>query len=71
MLNSHPKKSMLGPTGVGTYLEWPHLQATWTFIKISNIVIMFVHLVKLWELWYVKFGKIAVLYWYRGCNLGI
>jgi hypothetical protein len=28
-------------------------QATWALIKISNIVIMFVHLVKLWELWYV------------------
>ncbi len=82
--NSHPKKSMLGPTylgwdlltWVGTCLEWPpppskHKTLGALIKKISNVVIIFVHLVKLWELWYVNFGNIPVLYWCIGCNLGI
>ncbi len=68
---------MLGPT----YLGWDLLgmaptslqrQATWALTKkISNVIIIFIHLVNLWELWYVNFGNIPVLYWCIGCNLGI
>ncbi len=68
--NSHPKKSMLGPAWNGPHLP-PNTSHLGPYKKISNVVIIFVHLVKLWELWYVNFGNIPVLYCCIGCNLGI